>query len=57
MCDLMDWALSMAAGRPVWHEAESLAWPAEQQRFFAALTAFDQFLASGAALKAPAERR
>ncbi|MDR3792409.1 MAG: hypothetical protein P4L03_03420 [Terracidiphilus sp.] len=56
MGDLMGWVLSMAKGQPAWHEAEALAWVAERQRFFAALTAFDQFLASGAELKAPAER-
>ncbi|MDR3723588.1 MAG: hypothetical protein P4K83_03775 [Terracidiphilus sp.] len=56
MGDLMDWALSMAEGQPAWHEAEASSWVAEQQRFFAALTAFDRFLASGSELKAPAAR-
>jgi hypothetical protein len=56
MGDLFDWALSMAQGKPSWHNSEPLAWPAEQQRFFAALGAFDAFLASHSKLSAPIER-
>jgi hypothetical protein len=55
MGDLFDWALSMAQGSPAWHNSEPLAWAAEQQRFFAALGAFDQYLALDAPDKAPAQ--
>jgi len=56
MGDLFHWSLSMALGSPGWHNSQPLAWQAEQQRFFAALSAFDAFLASSAPLHAPAER-
>jgi hypothetical protein len=56
MGDLFDWALSMVKGSPAWHNSEPLSWPEEQQRFFAALGAFDAFLASNSALNAPIER-
>ncbi len=56
MGDLFDWALSMAKGDPTWQNSQPLAWPEEQQRFFAALGAFDAFLASNAELNAPVER-
>jgi hypothetical protein len=56
MGDLFDWALSMAQGNPSWHNSGPLAWAEEQQRFFAALGAFDAFLASTVALRAPIER-
>jgi hypothetical protein len=50
MGDLFDWALGMADGRHVWHQAAPLPWDREVARFFAALEAFDQRLASGAPL-------
>jgi hypothetical protein len=56
MGDLFDWALSMAQGKPAWHNSEPLAWAEEQQRFFAALGAFDAFLAANSELSAPIER-
>jgi hypothetical protein len=56
MGDLFDWALSMAEGSPRWHSSTPLAWSAEVQRFFAALAAFDAFLASDRSLQAPADR-
>jgi hypothetical protein len=56
MGDLFDWTLSMAQGKPAWHNSEPLAWADEQQRFFATLGAFDAFLASSAPLQAPMER-
>ena len=37
MGDLFEWTLSMAQGNPAWHSSQPLAWPQEQQRFFAAL--------------------
>jgi hypothetical protein len=56
MGDLFDWALSIARGQQRWHNSEPLAWPAETRRFFAALRAFDDYLASDETLHAPAER-
>ncbi len=56
MGDLLDWALSMAEGHPAWHNSQPLDWAAEQKRFFAALGAFDAYLASPKPLHAPIER-
>ncbi len=56
MGDLFDWAVSMAVGKPAWHNSELLEWEAEKARFFAALGAFDAVLASAEALHAPEER-
>lgn len=54
--DLMDWGLSMAKGEQRWHDSEPLAWEQEVQRFFSALKAFDEYLASDAPLQAPLEK-
>ncbi len=56
MGDLFDWALSMAEGSQRWHNSAPLSWTEEQKRFFAALGAFDGYLASGAEIHAPLER-
>jgi len=56
MGDLLDWALSMANGKPEWHESKPLPWNQEGARFFAALQAFDDYLASAEPLQAPAEK-
>lgn len=56
MGDLFDWALSMVEGRPSWHSSKPLGWIEEQERFFRALTAFDQYLASGQPVQAPLDR-
>ena len=56
MGDLFDWALSIAEGNQRWRNSQPLSWAAEQQRFFAALQAFDAFLASAEPLQAPVER-
>lgn len=53
--DLMDWALSQARGAEAWKPVAPGEWSADTERFFAALTAFDQYLASGEKLHAPAE--
>jgi hypothetical protein len=47
MGDLLDWALSIANGREVWHDSAPLPWDQEVARFFAALAAFDQRIAEG----------
>ncbi len=54
--DLLEWALSIAQGNRTWHEAAPLAWDGGVARFFAALEAFDGYLASDAPLAAPAEK-
>ncbi len=46
MGDLMDWALSIAAGNQKWHDSKPLAWPQEVDRFFASVEALDAYLAS-----------
>lgn len=56
MGDLFDWALSMAQGRPQWHNSVPMEWAAESQRLFAALQAFDAYLESNEALGAPMDR-
>lgn len=56
MGDIFDWALSLAQGNQRWHVSSPLTWPAEQQRFFAGLQAFDAYLASDEPLHAPVER-
>ena len=54
--DLFDWALSMAAGKPAWHDSEPLPWPDEVQRFFDTLKRFDDFLAGPEPLHASVEQ-
>ena len=54
--DLFDWALSLAKGAEAWHDSNPLAWAQEVDRFFAAVTAFDAYLASAAPLATPAEQ-
>jgi hypothetical protein len=56
MGDLMDWALSISQGRQRWRDSTPLSWDAEMDRFFAALEAFDTYLASGATVHQPAEQ-
>jgi len=56
MGDLIEWALSMARGQQQWHDSAALPWPEEVGRFFAALEAFDAYLASDGTLQAPAEK-
>jgi hypothetical protein len=54
--DLLNWALSMANGKRQWHDSTPLPWDQEVQRFFAALKAFDDYLASSEPLQVPAEQ-
>ena len=56
MGDLFDWALSMAEGKQCWRNSQPLSWAEEKQRFFAALGAFDAYLASAEPLQASIER-
>jgi hypothetical protein len=54
--DLLEWASSMARGEQQWQNSAPLPWSDEVVRFFAALEAFDAYLASDSPLQAPAER-
>jgi hypothetical protein len=56
MGDLFDWALSTVEGQQRWNNSKPLEWAEELQRFYAALGAFDAFLASDAEPAAPLER-
>src|SRR3989442_3376412 len=56
MGDLMDWGLSMANGTKQWHDSSVQAWDVDVARYFAALKAFDDYLASDAPLASPAEK-
>ena len=51
MGDLMDWALSMAQGERRWNNSTPQAWVPECARFFSALRAFDDLLASDTPLR------
>src|SRR5450631_3520746 len=50
VCDLFDWALTIADGNEAWHNSAPQAWDADSARFFALLEAFDRRLASGVPL-------
>ena len=54
--DLLDWALSIAKGQQTWRNSTPLPWDQETARFFAALEAFDAYLASDNELGAPEEK-
>lgn len=54
--DLLDWALSIAKGQQTWHNSTPLPWDQETARFYAALEAFDSYLASDNELSAPEEK-
>lgn len=56
ICDLMDWGLSMADGRKQWKESKAELWDAQVERFFIAMKAFDDYLASEETLHSPAEK-
>jgi hypothetical protein len=54
--DLLDWGLSLARGKERWRNSKPRSWQEDSDRFFAALTAFDAYLASEETLFAPAEK-
>jgi hypothetical protein len=54
--DLLDWGLSMARGHQQWRDSPPLPWREERHRFFAALEALDDYLASEEPLHVPAEK-
>jgi hypothetical protein len=54
--DLLDWGLSIAAGKQTWKDSSSLSWEKETERFFSALKQFDDYLVSSEALHATPEK-
>jgi len=56
MCDLLDWALSMARGAERWNDSTPGSWQADSERFFAAMEKFDAYLASDAPLSCSCEQ-
>ena len=56
MGDLYDWALSCARGKQAWHDSKPLPWSQEVDRFFNAVKAFDDYLASQLPLGYSAEK-
>jgi hypothetical protein len=56
ICDLFDWALSIADGKEAWRNSAPQAWEADIARFFAGLAAFDRRLAGGGPLAVEPER-
>lgn len=56
MGDLFDWALSIAKGAQAWNDSKPLPWNQEADRFFAAVKAFDDYLAGDAPLAASPEK-
>ena len=55
LCDLFDWALSLAQGRQAWRDSKLEPWSVATARFFGALKAFDDYLASEEPLHTPSE--
>lgn len=56
LCDLMDWALSMAKGEAAWVDSEPTWWDQDVQRYHASMKSLDDYLASDLALYAPVEK-
>jgi hypothetical protein len=54
--DLLEWALSTARGQQQWRPSAPLPWREEVHRFFAALEALDDFLASDEPLHTTPEK-
>jgi len=54
--DLMDWSLAQVEGRKTWHDSSPLAWEQEIARFFRALEALDQRIATDGLGAASAEK-
>jgi hypothetical protein len=54
--DLLDWGLSIAAGKRTWKDSSPLPWEKETERFFSALKQLDDYLASSETLHATPER-
>jgi hypothetical protein len=56
VCDLLDWALTLARDEQAWHDSPPQAeWARDVDRFFDALARFDAYLASDQPLGRPVE--
>ena len=55
LCDLMDWALSIARGKEVWQDTKPNSWSEDTKRFFNALESLDSYIASGQKVHASCE--
>jgi len=53
ICDVLDWGLAMAEGEHRWSETHSTVWRDQVDRFFQALTDFDDYMASDRELGFP----
>ncbi len=56
MGDLVDWVLSQAQGKQRWRSSKLRPWTEDVARFFSALIAFDEYVASDAKLHAAPEK-
>ena len=56
ICDLFDWALTLADGKQAWNNSKPQAWEADVARFFGLLEVLDRRLASGVPLSETPER-
>ena len=54
--DLLDWAVTLADGKHVWHDSSPLPWKKEVARFFKGLETLDRRLASDKPLGSPSEK-
>jgi hypothetical protein len=54
--DLLDWALSIANGKQVWHDSAPLPWEQEVARFFTGLEVLDRRLAADQPIACSAEK-
>jgi len=54
--DLFDWALCLAKGEHKWNDSNPLPWEQEVARFYGAVQAFDDYLATESPLGFSAER-
>lgn len=54
--DLLEWALSMAKGKPAWKDPSAQSWADEAQRFFDCLKRMDDYLASAESMHASPEK-
>ena len=56
LCDLFDWALTLANGSQQWRNSDVGSWEADSARFFETLQAFDRRLGDGTPLGCEVER-
>jgi hypothetical protein len=56
LCDLYDWAISVASGKEAWHNSVPASWSGEVDRFFECLDRFDEFLSSNEPMACDPER-